>query len=133
MWLKDVFGPNSDSVQEKKEEEEPCTICYVNRVNTMVTPCRHMCLCYSCAKILKDRSRKCPICRVVVTGFIKLDRKHKRKTEKLDPNEKILANLSADQGLLVNKLGADNANQISEMHVGHSDTTEDKEINIDSI
>lgn len=53
LWLKDVFGPNS-SISKKhipKEEQEICSICFINRVNTIITPCRHMCLCYTCADI----------------------------------------------------------------------------------
>merc|ERR1712087_1019686 len=48
LWLKDIFGQNSASFQKSKgqDPEDVCSICFLNRVNTIITPCRHMCLCY---------------------------------------------------------------------------------------
>lgn len=60
-----------------------------------------MCLCYSCANILKSRSRKCPICRDIVQGFIKLENCYKSSKRNVDgaqekgpkPTDKILDEL----------------------------------------
>ena len=77
LWIKDVFGPGAGSFLKNKDEDNLCSICCGNKVNTLITPCRHMCQCYVCANILKNRSRKCPICRNIVQGFIKLERRQR--------------------------------------------------------
>ena len=40
-----------------------CVICLADEKNTVVLPCRHMCLCQDCAEVLRNQSSKCPICR----------------------------------------------------------------------
>lgn len=40
-----------------------CVICLSHRRDTVFLPCRHMCLCLSCAESLCLQSDKCPICR----------------------------------------------------------------------
>jgi len=33
-------------------------------MNTVVLPCKHICLCVDCAKNLRDKNnQKCPMCR----------------------------------------------------------------------
>ena len=61
MCMRNFFGPGkSNFFREGKE----CTICFTNKVDTVVLPCKHMCLCSDCAKDLRDReSQKCPMCR----------------------------------------------------------------------
>lgn len=40
-----------------------CVICMSEERDTMLLPCRHMCLCSSCAQSLRYQSSSCPICR----------------------------------------------------------------------
>ncbi len=40
-----------------------CVVCLSQRRDTLFLPCRHMCLCLSCAESLCMHSDKCPICR----------------------------------------------------------------------
>lgn len=44
-------------------EAEPCVICLSESRTTALLPCRHMCVCESCAVQLKLRKQACPICR----------------------------------------------------------------------
>jgi hypothetical protein len=40
-----------------------CVICLSDPRTVAVYPCRHMCLCPSCAEVLPSQGNKCPICR----------------------------------------------------------------------
>jgi hypothetical protein len=40
-----------------------CAICYKNKINILLEPCCHMCLCEQCLSELSNYSRYCPICR----------------------------------------------------------------------
>lgn len=40
-----------------------CIICMSEVKDTIVLPCRHMCLCYDCANTIRNRSDRCPLCR----------------------------------------------------------------------
>lgn len=65
--LMDIFGV------EKANDENLCTICLCETKNTMILPCRHLCLCYYCAGELgKQRNTLCPICRINVLEFVKI-------------------------------------------------------------
>lgn len=40
-----------------------CVICMSEERDTMLLPCRHLCLCASCAQSLRYQANSCPICR----------------------------------------------------------------------
>lgn len=40
-----------------------CIVCLSEVKDTIVLPCRHMCLCSECANTIRGRSDKCPLCR----------------------------------------------------------------------
>lgn len=40
-----------------------CVICMSEERDTMLLPCRHLCLCGSCAQSLRYQANSCPICR----------------------------------------------------------------------
>jgi len=44
---------------EEEEEKNLCVICQVERKRMLLMPCRHLCACDTCGKMLK----KCPLCR----------------------------------------------------------------------
>merc|ERR1711916_131793 len=58
--LHDIFGV----VNEDEDESNECVVCITDPRDTAVLPCRHLCLCAPCAKQLRQRSNRCPICRV---------------------------------------------------------------------
>ncbi len=44
----------------KTESTGSCSVCWVNDLDTMISPCNHVCLCQGCAaKVEED----CPICK----------------------------------------------------------------------
>lgn len=53
-------------------EGSECVICMTNPRDTTVLPCRHMCMCASCAKVLRVQSSKCPVCREQVSSLLQI-------------------------------------------------------------
>jgi hypothetical protein len=56
--------------EEDATEQEPeadtsveCVICLTELRTVALFPCRHFCLCMTCAEALPSQSNKCPICR----------------------------------------------------------------------
>lgn len=68
MVLDHVYG------MAYKEDDKECAICLSNSKDTIIEPCRHMCLCFECANEFKNRSQKCPVCRGPIEKFIKIDK-----------------------------------------------------------
>lgn len=47
-----------------KRRAEDCVVCLSQPRDTAVMPCRHLCLCLSCAEVFRRQTTcKCPICR----------------------------------------------------------------------
>jgi hypothetical protein len=40
-----------------------CVICLTDPKEVAVYPCRHMCMCVTCAEALPSQNNKCPMCR----------------------------------------------------------------------
>jgi len=73
--LDDVFGISSSGLKDYNAvDSKECAICLTSRIDTVVLPCKHMCLCFECAQNLRNKSNnKCPLCRNVVESFMKLE------------------------------------------------------------
>lgn len=69
LWLNgkrwefyDLFGETDSDFPSG----EDCVVCMNEKRNTAVLPCRHLCLCKSCAAVIQKSpimQQKCPICR----------------------------------------------------------------------
>ncbi|KAG6773245.1 hypothetical protein POTOM_020506 [Populus tomentosa] len=73
--LRDIFGiANSDGagVDGETDSGKECIICMTEPKDTAVLPCRHMCLCSGCAKELRSRSDRCPICRQPIHELLEI-------------------------------------------------------------
>jgi len=64
----EIYGLESADNDGGKE----CVICMTEPRDTVVLPCRHMCLCNSCAEVLRHQSNKCPICRSTVRSMVEV-------------------------------------------------------------
>ncbi len=53
--------------------ESTCVICLTDIRNVLLLPCRHLCLCESCAENLKFQSANCPICRVPFRALLQIN------------------------------------------------------------
>eukprot|EP00927_Polykrikos_kofoidii_P047973 TRINITY_DN42231_c0_g2_i1.p1 TRINITY_DN42231_c0_g2~~TRINITY_DN42231_c0_g2_i1.p1 ORF type:complete len:310 (-),score=53.14 TRINITY_DN42231_c0_g2_i1:43-972(-) len=50
-----------------------CVICLTNPRDTVIVPCRHVCLCSTCAAVTSSTwSFQCPVCRARVAAMVKL-------------------------------------------------------------
>lgn len=60
-------------VGNKIEETDLCRCCYKNKVNSMLIPCNHVLVCYSCANLQsKALFNRCSMCLTKVQSFIKI-------------------------------------------------------------
>ncbi|KAJ1900812.1 hypothetical protein LPJ66_001235 [Kickxella alabastrina] len=54
----------------RNDESPQCAICLSDDRDTVLLPCRHMCMCRECANTYRQQSNKCPICRTVVDTIL---------------------------------------------------------------
>mmetsp|Transcript_66105 Transcript_66105/g.157753 ORF Transcript_66105/g.157753 Transcript_66105/m.157753 type:complete len:315 (-) Transcript_66105:87-1031(-) len=66
--LQEIYGIEHNDVENSKE----CVICMSSPKDTTVLPCRHMCMCSDCAKVLRYQTNKCPICRCAVESLLQI-------------------------------------------------------------
>ncbi len=45
-----------------------CIVCMSEVKDTIVLPCRHMCLCLECANVIRGKTDRCPLCRQGTTN-----------------------------------------------------------------
>lgn len=65
-----VFKANSDVETEDNGSE--CVICMCEVRDTLILPCRHLCLCNSCADSLRYQANNCPICRAPFRALLQI-------------------------------------------------------------
>lgn len=70
--LRELYGiENSDERGiGNNDTGKECVICMTEPNDTVVLPCRHVCLCSECAKQLRLQSNKCPVCRHPIQELI---------------------------------------------------------------
>eukprot|EP00126_Sphaerothecum_destruens_P002695 Sdes_comp16119_c0_seq1m5348 len=80
---KKAIAPEQEQDIDKDEDEYTveCVVCMVDAKDTLVLPCRHLCLCSSCAEVLRFQSHKCPICRAPFHSLLQI------RVAKLDHEE----------------------------------------------
>jgi len=64
----DIFGLETGTALA-----EDCVICLSDAKDTILIPCRHLCICSPCAQVLKFQSNKCPICRASVRSMLSVN------------------------------------------------------------
>jgi len=62
-----VYGENGT-----ENSGQECIVCLGLEKDTMILPCRHLCLCHSCAIQVSMEMRKCPICRNNISSMLNL-------------------------------------------------------------
>jgi hypothetical protein len=71
----DNYTSNDDELDDNSSE---CVICMSDTRDTLILPCRHLCLCNGCADSLRYQANNCPICRAPFRALLQL--KAVRKT-----------------------------------------------------
>ncbi|XP_065006885.1 probable E3 ubiquitin-protein ligase LOG2 [Musa acuminata AAA Group] len=72
--LQEIYGIGN-SVDNDTDGNDPgkeCVICLSEPRDTTVLPCRHMCMCSECAKVLRFQTHRCPICRQPVERLLEI-------------------------------------------------------------
>ncbi|NXC73257.1 RN157 ligase, partial [Anhinga anhinga] len=70
--LQEIYGiENKYNTQDSKVVEDEvsdnsaeCVVCLSDVRDTLILPCRHLCLCNTCADTLRYQANNCPICRL---------------------------------------------------------------------
>lgn len=58
------FFLTEPSDDENSDNSNECVVCLSDLRDTLILPCRHLCLCNSCADTLRYQANNCPICRL---------------------------------------------------------------------
>eukprot|EP00252_Welwitschia_mirabilis_P026072 TRINITY_DN8367_c0_g1_i1.p1 TRINITY_DN8367_c0_g1~~TRINITY_DN8367_c0_g1_i1.p1 ORF type:complete len:374 (+),score=72.33 TRINITY_DN8367_c0_g1_i1:247-1368(+) len=72
--LQEIYGIGSSAGSEfdSNDPGKECVICMSEPRDTAVLPCRHMCMCSECAKLLRLQTNRCPICRRPVERLMEI-------------------------------------------------------------
>ncbi|XP_071814935.1 E3 ubiquitin-protein ligase MGRN1-like isoform X2 [Apostichopus japonicus] len=79
--LQEIYGiENKNNQQPLKTEVDEllddngsdCAICLSDPRDTLILPCRHLCLCNSCADNLRYQASSCPICRAPFRALLQI-------------------------------------------------------------
>nr|GLL41048.1 probable E3 ubiquitin-protein ligase LOG2 [Ipomoea trifida] len=72
--LQEIFGIGNSTEGECDDSDngKECVICLSEPRDTTVLPCRHMCMCSGCAKVLRFQTNRCPICRQPVDRLLEI-------------------------------------------------------------
>ena len=78
----DPTGSSESSISIILILAKECVVCLSEAKDTLVLPCRHLCLCQECANVLRQQGRtpeggpsrsgrpKCPMCRQVFHSLV---------------------------------------------------------------
>ncbi|CAD8134574.1 unnamed protein product [Paramecium pentaurelia] len=92
--VQEIYGINDSNLvgsMKHDQNDGECIICLSETIDTIIMPCRHMCLCGNCAKQIMDKKMQlknesverqqhapdfnlCPQCRMEIDSFIKLQK-----------------------------------------------------------
>lgn len=75
LEMQEVYG--AEAGVDGNEGRRECVVCMSEPRDTAMLPCRHMCLCGSCAEQLRGRTQyrsyRCPICRERISSMMMID------------------------------------------------------------
>lgn len=64
--------PKSPESQDNANNE--CSVCFEKPTDCVLYMCGHLCMCYECAKTVKENRGVCPICQQMIKDIIKIYR-----------------------------------------------------------
>ncbi|CAK9858413.1 unnamed protein product, partial [Sphagnum jensenii] len=73
--LQEIYGIENSGPSSGFDDSDTgkeCVICLSEPRDTTVLPCRHMCMCSDCAKVLRHQTNRCPICRTPVERLLEI-------------------------------------------------------------
>ncbi|XP_076998032.1 E3 ubiquitin-protein ligase MGRN1 isoform X5 [Tamandua tetradactyla] len=89
--LQEIYGIENKNNQDTKPPDDEngdnsseCVVCLSDLRDTLILPCRHLCLCNSCADTLRYQANNCPICRLPFRALLQI-RAVRKKPGALSP------------------------------------------------
>nr|XP_015211979.1 PREDICTED: RING finger protein 157 isoform X1 [Lepisosteus oculatus] len=90
--LQEIYGiENKYNTQESKvvddeisDNSAECVVCLSDVRDTLILPCRHLCLCNACADTLRYQANCCPICRLPFRALLQI-RAMRKKMSPMSP------------------------------------------------
>lgn len=76
--LQEIYGIENKLINKSIGDEDTddngseCVICMCDTRDTLILPCRHLCLCNSCADSLRYQANNCPICRAPFRALLQI-------------------------------------------------------------
>lgn len=71
---------------DDEDNGSECVICICEPRDTLILPCRHLCLCNSCADSLRYQANNCPICRAPFRALLQIRAVQKSNTPVINMN-----------------------------------------------
>ncbi|CAK8682426.1 unnamed protein product [Clavelina lepadiformis] len=91
------------------EENAECVVCLSDARDTLILPCKHLCLCSSCANQLRFQQSGCPICRQSFRALLQIRAVRKRGETTTSSGEQVVADDVESTGQSDSEENADNA------------------------
>lgn len=76
--LQEIYGIENKNNDKQSSDDDTddngseCVICMCDVRDTLILPCRHLCLCNSCAESLRYQANNCPICRAPFRALLQI-------------------------------------------------------------
>lgn len=70
--LQEIYGIENKEHDLSDENGSECIICMSDIRDTVILPCRHLCICNGCAETLRYKLNNCPICRSPFRALLQL-------------------------------------------------------------
>jgi len=75
--LQEIYGIENKNTEDVIDDEvddtgAECVVCMSDMRDTLILPCRHLCLCNSCADSLRYQANNCPICRAPFRALLQI-------------------------------------------------------------
>ena len=78
-WImKPIYGNDEQEMKKTinlNSFTNECIMCFDEKTDVMIYPCRHLSIGYNCAQKLREstKCRECPVCRSKIERFIKIN------------------------------------------------------------
>ncbi|CAH0382842.1 unnamed protein product [Bemisia tabaci] len=95
--LQEIYGieNKNNELAKMSSQDEPedggceCVICMCDVRDTLILPCRHLCLCNACADSLRYQANNCPICRSPFRALLQIRALQKSSSHSSTENDNI--------------------------------------------
>lgn len=91
--LQEIYGIENKNLTRITNDDDDddtgseCVICICEPRDTLILPCKHLCLCNSCADSLRYQASNCPICRSPFRALLQIRAVQKSNTPIININQ----------------------------------------------